>query len=346
MSHIVPPDVHRMVTDAITTIRSGDKARGQMLLAQALRIDPRNETAWLWMASLAETPERQRECLERALAINPNNETARRALQKLSDPQPPHATLLHQTMPDEESHVLSPSAPQDAQTSTQPERTSQERTNLCPQCGAPLGATDTFCSFCGTAFPFTSGSSSYPKRTPLTRKEQLRLAAQSTIRCKTASLFSATTVVGTVLTCIGIAGAFISPWITSNGEFPGVFSFLPSLMWMVFLIPGVPNMVKGVRMYRFAQSLRHATTVAEAPILNIWQEMGYDTEPYIVAWELTVVAGDGTTMRYRQAQQIGKKMYHLLQTHETVRVRYVPEKPDISGLDEQWEAGIRGASGI
>jgi hypothetical protein len=91
VSHTVSPDVHRIIVDAITAIRSGDKARGRTLLAQALRIDPRNEAAWLGMASVAETPERRRECLERALTINPNSQIARRALQKLSDPQPSRA---------------------------------------------------------------------------------------------------------------------------------------------------------------------------------------------------------------------------------------------------------------
>jgi hypothetical protein len=43
MSHPVSPDVHHLVADAIAAIRSGDKARGQKLLMQALRINPHAE---------------------------------------------------------------------------------------------------------------------------------------------------------------------------------------------------------------------------------------------------------------------------------------------------------------
>jgi Tfp pilus assembly protein PilF len=63
---------------AIAAIRSGDKETGQRLLAEVIRNDPRNETAWLWMSSVIDTDEHRRDCLERVLAFNPHNETARR----------------------------------------------------------------------------------------------------------------------------------------------------------------------------------------------------------------------------------------------------------------------------
>jgi len=159
MSHPVSPDVHRLVADAIAAIRSGDKARGQKLLMQALRINPHHEVAWLWMASLVETPERRRECLERALAINPNNETARRALQALSEPQPSHATpQQHVDAPDQTFHSSPTSVHEHVQTATQANRTQDDQARHCLHCGAPLETTATFCAFCKSPVALPSAS--------------------------------------------------------------------------------------------------------------------------------------------------------------------------------------------
>jgi len=40
---------------AIASIRSGDKDTGKLLLAEVIRGDPRNETAWLWMSAVIDT---------------------------------------------------------------------------------------------------------------------------------------------------------------------------------------------------------------------------------------------------------------------------------------------------
>ena len=48
---------------------------------QAIEYDPRNETAWMGMASLAEDERRKIELLERVLAINPDNADAKAAVQ-------------------------------------------------------------------------------------------------------------------------------------------------------------------------------------------------------------------------------------------------------------------------
>lgn len=47
---------------------------------QAIEYDPRNETAWMWMASLAEDERRKIELLERVLSINPDNADAKAAV--------------------------------------------------------------------------------------------------------------------------------------------------------------------------------------------------------------------------------------------------------------------------
>jgi hypothetical protein len=316
--------------------------RGRTLLAQALRIDPRNETAWLGMASVAETPERRRECLERALAINPNNEGAHRALKALSDP-PPSRAPHDASAPDHASRPSSSSDLEHAQTIMQAEGTPPDKARHCPQCGAPTGATDMVCAFCKRLIaPSSSDVLSYPKHTPLTREDQRRLTGQSLKRIGVPHLLNTTTIVGIVITCI--AGAIIAWTIQQNWTaHPGVL-FLSLLLPLLFLIPGIINIIQGTHMYRFAQSLHNATAVAEAPILDVWQDEGFEGEPFVVAWELTVIDQYGKTRCYRQAQKIDKELYDCLQTRATVQVRYAPDQPDTSMLDEQWVTAIKGAS--
>jgi len=63
---------------AIASIRSGDKETGKLLLAEVIRDDPRNETAWLWMSGAVDSVEERLYCLDRVLQINSNNDAARR----------------------------------------------------------------------------------------------------------------------------------------------------------------------------------------------------------------------------------------------------------------------------
>ena len=74
---------------AIQLIKSGDKERARQLLIEKLKTDPKNDTAWVWMATVVETAELKQECLEEALKHNPRNEVARRALAAIGEPQPP-----------------------------------------------------------------------------------------------------------------------------------------------------------------------------------------------------------------------------------------------------------------
>jgi hypothetical protein len=50
---------------------------------QAVRLDPKNEQAWLWLSGFVDTAEKRRQCFERVLALNPDNEVARWGLAKL-----------------------------------------------------------------------------------------------------------------------------------------------------------------------------------------------------------------------------------------------------------------------
>jgi tetratricopeptide (TPR) repeat protein len=61
-----------------------DFNRGRQLLVEALRIDPNNDEAWVWLSKTTKEPQKQLQCLERALAINPTNQQALRLKERLN----------------------------------------------------------------------------------------------------------------------------------------------------------------------------------------------------------------------------------------------------------------------
>jgi tetratricopeptide (TPR) repeat protein len=55
-----------------------DVVKGRTLLTQALRLDPANDMAWVWLSRTISDHEKKLQCLNRALQLNPNNEQARK----------------------------------------------------------------------------------------------------------------------------------------------------------------------------------------------------------------------------------------------------------------------------
>jgi hypothetical protein len=80
---------------AIQAIKSGNKVSGLVLLAQVIRSDPNNESAWIWMATAQDDPEKKKQSLERVLHINPGNERVRRALSVMFPPAADAAQETH-----------------------------------------------------------------------------------------------------------------------------------------------------------------------------------------------------------------------------------------------------------
>lgn len=74
---------------AIAAVKAGDKRTGQRLLAEVLKAEPRNETAWLWLATLLDDPEKKKHCLHKVLQIDPDNPAARKGLAQLEPPAAP-----------------------------------------------------------------------------------------------------------------------------------------------------------------------------------------------------------------------------------------------------------------
>ncbi len=74
------PNVIDLLREATIAVRANDKPRTRQLLIEATKLDPRNETAWQWLAGVAESPAEACRALESILALNPNNEKAKAAI--------------------------------------------------------------------------------------------------------------------------------------------------------------------------------------------------------------------------------------------------------------------------
>ncbi len=70
-----------LVAEGIAAYKAGDRLRARQILTEATQIDPRNETAWLWLAAAHDDPAFRRICLQKVLLINPNNAGAQKGLQ-------------------------------------------------------------------------------------------------------------------------------------------------------------------------------------------------------------------------------------------------------------------------
>ncbi len=67
-------DAQTLFREGITALRDQhDAALAQRLLAQSIKLDPKNDMAWLWLSRTTDDPQRKLQCVERALAINPQN---------------------------------------------------------------------------------------------------------------------------------------------------------------------------------------------------------------------------------------------------------------------------------
>lgn len=83
-------DAQELYRQGVVAIREqNDLARGRELLVQALKLDPHNDMAWLWLARTTSDPARRLELVERALRANPASEAARKLRTQLLAEQRP-----------------------------------------------------------------------------------------------------------------------------------------------------------------------------------------------------------------------------------------------------------------
>ncbi|MBZ0305784.1 MAG: hypothetical protein K8I82_06920 [Anaerolineae bacterium] len=78
---------------AIELAQQGQRSQARVLLLDIVAENPTLEMAWIWLATVAATPEERLSALQRVIQINPENQTARAALQKLGADIPPASPL-------------------------------------------------------------------------------------------------------------------------------------------------------------------------------------------------------------------------------------------------------------
>lgn len=97
-------DAEELYRQGVRAIREQkDLARGRELLVQSLKLNPRNDMAWLWLTHTTSDPARRLELVERALRVNPANEAAQKLKARLQAGLAQHATDVPQPSPLPES---------------------------------------------------------------------------------------------------------------------------------------------------------------------------------------------------------------------------------------------------
>lgn len=133
------------LAEAITAAKLGQRQLARQLLAELVERDPKNESAWLWIAALSEDKQQAFNALSRVLDINPNNQQALNALAlaRLQESsirfgsggrKPPSGDNGHQ--PGEAGQAAATSAPLPAAW-------------VCPVCTAPSPRAERRCPRCG-----------------------------------------------------------------------------------------------------------------------------------------------------------------------------------------------------
>ncbi len=76
-------NIQDLMRQGIEAAREGNKAEARQFFEQVTEQDDQNEKAWMWLASVMETDEERRVCLQQVIRINPLNERAQEGLKKI-----------------------------------------------------------------------------------------------------------------------------------------------------------------------------------------------------------------------------------------------------------------------
>ena len=69
-------ELKSMLSQGVKAAQAGNRPLARMCLRRATELDPRNESAWLWLASISEYPEELLGFLNHVLEVNPDNQRA------------------------------------------------------------------------------------------------------------------------------------------------------------------------------------------------------------------------------------------------------------------------------
>ncbi len=74
------PNLEDLLRLGINTAKAGNKEGARVIFQQVIATDKRNERAWLWLASVEDSPIERRRILQTVLEMNPNNANAKKLL--------------------------------------------------------------------------------------------------------------------------------------------------------------------------------------------------------------------------------------------------------------------------
>ena len=77
-------DIQAEIAKGIQAAQNGDKVNARKYFYDVLDIDPRNETAWLWLSYVVDNVDDRQICLENVLTLNPNSAYAQEGLAQLN----------------------------------------------------------------------------------------------------------------------------------------------------------------------------------------------------------------------------------------------------------------------
>jgi tetratricopeptide (TPR) repeat protein len=89
--------VSRILEAGLHAVRAGEREKARDLFMQAVRDEPENVDAWVWLAEVLDDPQQRIECYQRVLALEPNHLHARKqvaALQNALAGGPPRTAHL------------------------------------------------------------------------------------------------------------------------------------------------------------------------------------------------------------------------------------------------------------
>ncbi len=77
-------EAERLFQEGLILLRdANDMAGARRALLASLKLNPRNDMAWVWLSRVVTDADKRRECLRRALKLNPENDQARSLLSAL-----------------------------------------------------------------------------------------------------------------------------------------------------------------------------------------------------------------------------------------------------------------------
>lgn len=75
--------VKQLLQQGMAAAKAGQKQQALEILQRVVKLDPRNESAWLWLSSVARNNQERIFCLRQLYSINPSNDLAIKGLQAL-----------------------------------------------------------------------------------------------------------------------------------------------------------------------------------------------------------------------------------------------------------------------